>query len=149
MAFNKYDETGEIIRRRSVLDCQAAIANGEEIRVEQSHKDEVNINNIIRKHGIDMIAKTASVTQLQYWDGDPNNDFTEAMNKIAQGTQTFESLPSDIRKQFHNDPTEYMDYVFNPENRDDLIERGWMNPPEPEQQPVEVVITNPETPPAE
>lgn len=148
MAFRRYDSEGNEIRRRVGLDCQQAILDGEEIRVEQSHKDEVNINNIVKRHGIDMIAKTASLVPLQYWDGDPTNDFQEAMNKIAQGTQTFESLPSAIRKEFDNNPAKYMDYVFNPENKEKLIERGWMNAPKAAPEPVQVVVTNPpsETP---
>lgn len=148
MAFRKYDDKGNYIRNRVGLDCQQAILDGEVIRVEQSHKDEVNINNIVKRHGLDMIAKTAALVPLQYWDGDPTNDFQEAMNKIAQGTQTFESLPSAIRKEFDNDPAKYMDYVFNPENKEKLIERGWMNAPKPAPEPVQVVVTNPpsETP---
>lgn len=147
MPFRKYNEKGEYIRNRVTLDCQKAIEDGEIVRVEQAHKDEVNINNIVKRHGMDLIAKTASLMPLQYWDGDPTNDFQEAMNKIAQGTQTFESLPSQIRKEFNNDPAKYMDYVFNPENKEKLIERGWMNAPEPPPEPVQVVVTNPETPP--
>jgi hypothetical protein len=147
MSFYRKDNKGKIIRKRVTIDCQKAIEEGEIVRVEQAHKDEVNINNIVKKHGLDMIAKTAAITPLQYWDDDPDNDFQEYMNKIAQGEQTFASLPSEVRREFDNNPAKYMDYVLNPDNKGKLIERGWMNAPEAPPEPVQVVVTNPETPP--
>jgi hypothetical protein len=144
--FTRYNDKGELFRTRSVIDCEKAVEDGEEIRVEQSHKEQVNINNIVKRHGLDMIAKTAQVTQLAY-DDVSTNDFTESMNLIAKGRQTFESLPSAVRKEFNHDPAVYMDYIHNPENKQALIDRGWMKPPEPDPQPVEVRVINPEPDP--
>lgn len=146
MSFQKYDENGQVIRNRIMLDCQQAIKDGEIVRVEQSHKDEVNINNIVKRHGADLIAKTASLVQLRY-DDVTTNDFQETMQLIVKGNETFMSLPHEVREEFRNDPARYMDYIRNPENKQDLIDRGWMIGPEPEEPPVQVVITNPEETP--
>ena len=42
MSFYRFDEQGKQIRNRCVLDC-----TGDEVRVEQAHKDEVDINVIV------------------------------------------------------------------------------------------------------
>jgi len=131
-----------------VIDCQQAIIEGEEIRVEQSHKDEVNINNIVKRAGgMELIAKVNALTQFEY-DDVTGNDFQESMNAIIKARDTFDQVPSEIRKQFDNDPAKFMDFVHNPDNSDALIEMGLKKAPEVIS-PIEVVVTNPETPPAE
>ena len=140
--FRKTNEKGEVIRNR----VQLVIPEDEIIRVEQSHKDEVNINNIVKRHGLDLIAKTAALQQFQF-DDNPNNDFQETMNAILKAQDSFSSVPSDIRKQFDNNPAQFMDFIHNPENQQQLIDWGLASAPETPQ-PVEVVVTNqPETPP--
>jgi len=131
-----------------VIDCQQAIIDGEEIRVEQSHKDEVNINNIVKRAGgMELIAKVNALTQFEY-DDVTGNDFQESMNAIIKARDTFDQVPSAIRKQFDNDPAKFMDFVHNPVNSDSLIEMGLKKAPEVIP-PIEVVVKNPETPPAE
>lgn len=155
MAFNKYDETGNVVKAHKVmLDCQKAIVDGEIIRVEQAHKDEVDINVIVQRHGHDMelIAKTAALTQFVY-DDVSDNDFEETMNLMIRAKDTFSNVPSKIRAQFDNNPAKFMDFVHNPENSDKLVEMGLANPPEPAPEPVQVaVVSQPpettETPPA-
>lgn len=146
MSFARYDKDGNLIRHRVVVDCQKAIEDGDEIILtEQNHKGEVDINNIVSKHGLDLIAQNQKLVQLTF-DENPNNDFQEMMNMLIKGQEAFMSLPANNRAEFNNNPAEYMDYVMNPENRDAMIERGWIQPA-PVEQPIEVVVTNPETPP--
>jgi len=133
---------------KPVIDCQKAIEEGEEVRVEQSHKDEVNINNIVKRAGgMELVAKVAALQEFQY-DDVTGNDFQESMNALIKARDTFQNVPKEIRKRFDNDPARFMDFVHNPDNRDELINMGLMNAPEVVT-PVEVVVTNPpETPPA-
>jgi len=142
MGFYKTNEKGEIIRNRQ----QFSTPEDEIVRVEQAHKEEVNINNIVKRHGMDLIAKTAALQQFTY-DDNPNNDFQETMNAILKAEKSFDSVPSEIRKQFDNNPAKFMDFIHNPENNQQLIDWGLAKAPETKQ-PVEVVVTNqPETPP--
>jgi len=141
MSFYKTDGNNEIIRNRQ----QFNTPKDEEVRVEQSHKDEVNINNIVKRHGVDLIAQTAALQQFQY-DDNPNNDFQETMNMILKAKDSFSSVPSEIRKQFDNDPAKFMDFIHNGDNQQQLIDWGLAKAPETPQ-PIEVVVTNPETPP--
>jgi len=142
MSFYKTDEKGEVIRNR----VQLEIPKDEVTRVEQAHRDEVNINNIVKRHGVDLIAKTAALQQFTY-DNNPNNDFQETMNAILKAQDSFESVPSEIRKQFDNNPAKFMDFIHNGDNQQQLIDWGLAKAPETPQ-PVQVVVTNqPETPP--
>ena len=148
MSFRKYDGEGKHIHNPVYTDCQAAVEAGEEIRVEQYHKNEVDINNIVRRHGADLIGKVAALQQWRY-DDVTGNDFQESMNALIKARDTFADVPSDIRKQFDNDPAKFMDFVYNPDNKDKLVEMGLAHA-EPVVEPIEVVVANPvETPPVE
>lgn len=135
----KIDAKGKktLIRHRVVCDC-----SGDKPLTEQSHKDEVNINNIVRKHGIDMIQKTAMLrTPEMQWDDVTGNDFQEAMLKVTKAQQTFEQLPSKIRKEFDNNPAQFMDFVQNPENLPRMVELGLANA-KVETPPMKVEVMN-------
>lgn len=152
MSFAKYDENGKTVKNsdKHVIDCQKAIENGEKYLVEQSHKAEVDINQIVKRHGgrVELIAATQNIQQMRF-DDNPTNDFQEMMTMMIKGREAFESLPSEVRNHFGNDPAEYMDFVRNPENEPQLRDWGLMNPPEPDPVPVQVEVVNPtaETPP--
>lgn len=145
--FAKYDDQGNLVRNIVVIDCSS-----DEPLTEQSHKSEVNINNIVKRHGMDLIAKTALLKTPEYvFDDVTGNDFTEAMLKVTKAQQQFDAMPSQIRKKFDNSAAQFMDFVQNPDNTDALIDMGLAKRVPPEQ-PIQVeVITpptpNPETPP--
>jgi len=140
MSFARFDEKGKLIRTRVVIDSQLAIENGEENRTEQNHKGAVDINDIVAKQGVDRIAETLKVTALSY-DTNPYNNFQEMAEMVAIGNSAFESLPAKTRDEFENSAAKYMDFVQNPENREDLIKRGWIEPaPEPDTSPIEVIV---------
>jgi phage internal scaffolding protein len=140
MAFRKYDENGEQIG----LDKGGHVF--EETKTEQSHKSEVDVNNIVKRAGnMELISKVASLQNFVF-DDVTGNDFQESMNAILKAAETFESVPSDIRRQFDNDPAKFMDFVYNPANQDELIKMGLAQAPV-EEEPMRVVVTNPpETP---
>lgn len=139
--FQPTDKNGKPIpRRRVALDF-----SDEEMLTEQSHRDSADINKIIKKHGMDMIAKTAVLKSAEYrFDDIEGNDFQEAMMKVAKAQQTFESMPHEIRAEFQNNPGAFMDFVQNPDNKDRMIELG-LATAQPKTQPVEVVMKNPPT----
>lgn len=132
MGFAIYDKNGKIKRNAVILDC-----SDDPLITEQSHKAEVDINNIIRRHGVDMIAKTAAMQAPNMrFDDVTGNDFQEAMNIILKAEDSFMQLPSKIRKEFNNNPAEFLDFVQNPENQDRMIELGLAEaPPVPEAPP--------------
>lgn len=141
MSFRKLKSDGTDRRIISQLDC-----SGDTEITEQAHKDDVNINNIIKRHGMDLIQRTAQLQQGVYLtDDDPTNDFQEAMNIVTKAQQDFEAMPSQIRKKFNNNPAEFLDYVQNSANVDSLVEMGLAQRVPPKPAPIEVTIQNIDT----
>jgi len=143
--FSKIDENGKHVRFKVGLDCSQ-----DPILTEQSHKNDVDINYIVKKHGIDMIQQTALLKSAEYqFDDVPGNDFQEAMLLVTKAQQTFDDLPSDIRKKFDNEPAKFLDFVQDPKNTDQMVEMG-LAQRIPTPQPVQVTITPaPADPPAD
>lgn len=140
MNFQRFDEDGNIYRKRVVVDCSEDTP-----RTEQSHKEEVNINNIVKRHGIDLVQKTAMLQSADYqFDDIPGNDFAEAMIKVTKAQQTFDSMPSQLRKKFNNSPAEFLDYIQDKNNIDSLVEMG-LAQREQINQPVNVNVVNNQT----
>lgn len=138
--FIRLNENGDIVRRKVVLDCSEDIP-----LTEQSHKDEVDINQIIKRHGIDMIQKTALLKSAEFeFDDVTGNDFQEAMFKITKAQETFDSLPSQIRKRFDNNPAAYLDFVQNADNANEMVELG-LAQRTTINDPIRVEVTNPTT----
>lgn len=141
MSFTKIRD-GVQVRNRVTLDT------GTETIVEQSHKAEVDINNIVKRAGnAELIAKVSQMQNFVY-DDVTNNDFQEMMNQMIKAKESFSSVPSELRKKFGNDAAAFMDFVHDKDNEQQLIDWGLANPPEPPVAPIEVaVVSSPETPP--
>lgn len=140
--FRKYDTDGNQLG----IDKGAHVF--EESKTEQHHAPEVDINNIVKRAGgMELIAKVNAL-QNYVFDDVTNNDFQESMNQILKAKESFESVPSKIRREFDNDPVKFLDYIHDPKNHEQLMDWGLMNRPV-EEKPIEVIVTNPpETPPA-
>lgn len=90
---------------------------------EQAHKEQCDVNNIIRKYD-----KNGLITHVQKFEarfGDMTGpDFKESYDKIMTAIQMFGELPSAIRNRFDNQPAELLRFMDNPENRKEAIELG-------------------------
>ena len=98
MSFSIRDGKGKVIARKSVaLDC-----SGDEPIVEQSHKADVDINNIVKRHGPSLMREYVARLQSNEFrfDDVTGNDFQEAMMKVRKAQDTFDKLPSEIRSRF-------------------------------------------------
>jgi phage internal scaffolding protein len=124
---------------------RVAIATGDGL-TEQNHKDETDINNIVRKYN-----KTGLIDHLNQFEkqyGDMTGfDYQDAMNTVAAANTMFEGLPSAIRNQFDNDPAKFINFVDDEANADKLVEMGLAKPKvitpvdEGSNEPVEAVTT--------
>ena len=96
----------------------------------QSHKDETNVNLILRRYQKTGMINFVNAQKGAYMDTDPI-EFQEAMNMIIQANNMFAKIPSGIRKRFGNDPKEFYEFLHNPENMDEMVRMGLANKPEP------------------
>jgi phage internal scaffolding protein len=117
------------------LDC------GSESMTQQSFKQECDINYILRK-----ARKTGLIEHVNTYQGDYSDvsnvpTYQEAIQVLQDADHAFSTLPSDIRKRFSNNPQEFLDFVHDPANLDEMKDMGLMKPSaavvEPAPQPVE------------
>ena len=99
-------------------------------RTKQSFKDECNINNIMARY-----QKSGAITHVQ--NNQPQYGFAtartfhESMNIVTKAQSMFAELPSSIRSKFKNDPAQFLDFVQDAGNADELVELGLANAPTP------------------
>lgn len=100
----------------------------------QSFKKECDINNIMNKY-----QKTGLVQHVSRYGGDYIDlgeplDYQHSLNVVIQAQEAFDSLPSSVRKRFSNDPAEFLTFVSDPANEDDMRSLGLLpavSEPEP------------------
>lgn len=94
-------------------------------RTEQCFKDECDINNIVRQPNLGINPfSTISNRQAQFGDFSDMKDFHSAMNIVTKAQQEFEQMPSVIRRRFHDNPAEFMDFVNDENNIEEGIKLG-------------------------
>lgn len=120
--------------------------NDPESLTEQHHKDKCDTQKIVTQY-----LKTGVVdhlnTRQQIQSQDDPIDFKTAMDIVAQGNSTFESLPAHIRAKFNHSTQEFVEFTTNPKNIDALVELGLANKPL-ETKEVQTPIIPPEVAPA-
>lgn len=89
----------------------------------QSFKDECNVNNILEKHKNTNVLKV-NKQKGEYGDFSNSIDYSDALNLVINANEQFESLPAAIRKQFNNDPVEFLSFCSDEKNYPKMIEMG-------------------------
>jgi len=96
-------------------------------RVEQQHRDECNINTIMRKmhaQGILPHFKQGG----NFGDFTSYTHFHDMQNRIADAHEDFMRLPSELRYKFDNDPGKLVQFLENPENLSECRRLGLIAP---------------------
>lgn len=91
---------------------------------EQSHKDSCDINTILRRYQKTGILEHVNKYQGKYMEYPDSTTFHDAMNLVAEANSLFESIPSQIRAEFDNDPSKFIDFMQNPDNREKMEDMG-------------------------
>lgn len=100
---------------------------GAENMTEQSHREEVKVQNILKKYHETGILTHVSNYGGNYMDLPSGMDLQTALNITIEANEAFDSLPSDIRNRFANNPGAFLDFVQNPDNFDEMKEMGLVN----------------------
>jgi phage internal scaffolding protein len=120
----------------SGLSCQ------EPTRAQQHHKEECDINEILRRFG-----KTGQMpvntSEALYPDFSDAVDYHTALNQIIASEREFDLLPSNLRKRFDNDPAKLVYFMQDKKNHAEAVELGLINAPktEPKTAPTEQNVT--------
>lgn len=101
-------------------------------RTHQAHKEECDINRIMRRY-----AKTGVIEHVNRYQGRYGDftqvpeDYESALAHVQEAEDMFMSLPSSIRKRFDNSPGEFLAFASDPDNADAMRELGLSGRPEP------------------
>jgi len=115
-------------------------------RTKQAHKDETDINKILRQY-----MKTGNINHLNLhgaqYDFATGDDFLQSMNIVTKANEMFLDLPSAVRTRFDNNPEQFLDFVQDPDNLGELRKLGLAHPETVDPPPTYVQVVEP--PPAE
>lgn len=101
-------------------------------RVKQSFKDECDINKILARWQKTGVLDHVNRYQGDYADVTPIPDYREALNSVMAAQAAFNSLPSKIRERFGNDPAQFLDFVHDEGNLNEMRSLGLLKPVEPD-----------------
>lgn len=90
----------------------------------QSHRDECDINMIMKRFENTGILPDLIKKDPVYGDFSDPIDYQEAQNVVAFANEQFASLSSKIRKRFGNDPEEFLEFATNPSNAEEMVSLG-------------------------
>lgn len=95
---------------------------------QQQFAEEVDINTIVKRFGLTGELPNGVAMPVS---GDFTGvaDFQSAMNVVRQAQEAFMELPAEVRYRFSNDPARVVEFLDDPNNRDEAIKLGIVSKP--------------------
>lgn len=114
------------------LSADTALVCPEESLTSQEFAEEADINTIIDRFGIgeNPVEARKWVTNVDIAEA-PDN-YMDVMNQLNEARDQFMSLPAKVRSRFENDPGQFVNFVSDPENVDEMVRLGLAVAREPE-----------------
>lgn len=129
-----------------VKDPKTGVLTPEPSLTKQSFKDECDINNIVKsfRNVQDFLNLTENNRKGVYADLPDPFEYQDGLNMIIAAQASFDSMPAALRDRFKNDPAEFLAFVQDPANQDELIKLGLATDNRP---PPTTELVPPSTPP--
>lgn len=115
---------------------------------QQHFAQEADIKNIIKKHDRTGIIEHVARGVAQYGDYSEVNEYRESMDIVNKANASFQTLPSQLRAMFSNDPGEFFEFATDPANAEKMVRLGLAEAP-PIVQPEDAPAKKPAAPAAE
>ncbi len=90
----------------------------------QHCKEECDIMHIVKQPNLGINPFDVPTRKPMQGDFSGALDYQEAQNLIIRAKEQFDSLPSNVRDRFNNDPVKMLSFIENPENIEACIELG-------------------------
>ena len=97
--------------------------SGESV-TKQSFKDESDINILMSRFERTGVPPEIPGRIANFLDVTGFTNYHDAMNQVVRANEAFMCLDAEIRSKFDNDPGKFLDFVDNPENRDECVKLG-------------------------
>ena len=98
----------------------------------QDQHDSTEINRILDRFQRTGLIEHVNKNQAQYGEFSQYS-YHENLNMIHTIQESFDELPSQVRKQFENDPQKWIEYLGNPDAISDMKDGTIDNLPEQEE----------------
>lgn len=96
---------------------------------QQQFKDDYDVGSILNRYKNTGVIPQVRKANPMYLDmTQMPQDYAEAMQRVDFAKEAFSNLPSRVRERFQNDPGEFVEFVANPKNQDELVELGLAEP---------------------
>jgi phage internal scaffolding protein len=102
---------------------ESGVACEEPSLAQQHFKDECDINNILRQFNITGQLPNFPLSP-RYGDFSGVVDYHSALNAVIAAEDGFMTLPAETRAKFNNDPELLINFLDNPQNKDEAIKLG-------------------------
>ena len=112
------------------VSLETGFVDNTESMTQQSFKDECDINVILRRFAVTGELPD-NIRVPQYQDFEEVFDFHSAMNVVRAATEAFDSMPSEVRERFANDPGRFVAFTMDESNYDEALKLGIVNPRPP------------------
>lgn len=93
-------------------------------RTKSEFKDEADVNNIVAQCIKKAIALPSGDRQPMFEDFSNIGTYQDAVSSVAQANEEFSHLPSEIRAKFDNNVQSLIDFMGDPENKEEAISLG-------------------------
>lgn len=99
--------------------------NDEPTKTQRQFAKDCDVNNIMRKYAHD-----GSITHLARSEGVYADltvlpgDYRDMLEAVRFAQDAFLTLPAEVRKKFGNDPSELIQFLNDPKNRDEAVKLG-------------------------
>lgn len=109
----------------------------------QSFVDQCDINNILKQFKVSGMLQHVRGHQQQgtYQDLPDSIDFQESLHIVMDAQKAFASLPSKLRNRFDNDPAQFLEFMADPSNEEEIYKLGLAKKLDPVV-PLEVKVVN-------
>ncbi|QCQ84684.1 internal scaffolding protein [Blackfly microvirus SF02] len=108
----------------------------------QEFADDCDINNLMAQYEKTGVINHFNNGEPRYYDFEEMPDLQNSLHILKDATTAFMSLPAHVRKEFDNDPTQFIEFASDPKNLDKMREYGLAAPAPVETPPQKVEITN-------
>lgn len=100
---------------------QISCGNG---RTKQSFKEETDINNVMKKWEATGVLPYQNRLKPEYGDFTNVPSYHAAVSQVKEAERLFAELPASIRDRFRNEPAGLLEFMADPENRQEAVDLG-------------------------
>jgi len=100
-----------------------------ETLTKQAFAIESNINHIVNKYlKTGQLPDNSRMALAQFGDFTNVPSYKESLETVIRAQDMFSELPSAVRKRFKNNPEGLLEFLSDPENRDEAAKLGLLDP---------------------